>query len=174
MRFTELQDAMTVAQRGFYHFGHKPFIVKAWNLELEINIDAIASLPIWIQLPKLDIKYWGLQSLSNFGSMLGIPLKTNKYTKEKLMLNYARLLVEMPVEGNFPNFIECANEKNVVIRQKVIYEWLPIKCSYCKMYGHSQENCRKKTQLRQEWRVVTHNTPQERSSPPDQTPSRGG
>lgn len=51
--------------------------------------------------------------------MLGIPPKTDKYTKEKLMLNYARLLVEIPLEGNFPDFIEFANEKNVVIRQKV-------------------------------------------------------
>ncbi|KAJ8436062.1 hypothetical protein Cgig2_000358 [Carnegiea gigantea] len=106
--------------------------------------------------------------------MLGILIKTDKYTKEKLMLKYARLLVEMPLGGNFLDFIEFANEKNVVIRQKVIYEWLPIKCSYCKMYGHSQENCRKKTQPRQEWRVITHNTPQEHSSPPDQTPSKGG
>ncbi|KAJ8436063.1 hypothetical protein Cgig2_000359 [Carnegiea gigantea] len=64
VRFTSLQDAMTVAQRGIYHFDHKPFIVKAWNPELEINVDPIASLPMWIQLPELDIKYWGLQSLS--------------------------------------------------------------------------------------------------------------
>ena len=61
--------------------------------------------------------------------MLGIPLKTDKYTKEKVMLRYASLLVEMPLEGSFPDFIEFANEKNVVLRQKVIYEWLPLKCS---------------------------------------------
>ena len=85
--------------------------------------------------------------------MLG--LKTDKYTKEKLMLKYARLLVEIPLEGNFPEFIEFANEKNVLIRQKVIYEWLPTKCSYCKMYGHTHEICRKKPTPRQEWRVVT-------------------
>jgi len=27
---------------------------------MEINIDVIASLLIWIQLPELDIKYWGM------------------------------------------------------------------------------------------------------------------
>ena len=154
VRFNELQDAMTVAHKGFYHFDNKPFIVKAWNPELDINVDAISALPIWVRLPELDIKYWGLQSLSKIGSMLGIPLKTDKYTKEKLMLKYARLLVEMPLDGEFPEYIDFANEKNVVIRQKVIYEWKPIKCSYCKMYGHIQEECRKRSPQRKEWRAV--------------------
>ncbi|KAJ8419993.1 hypothetical protein Cgig2_031557 [Carnegiea gigantea] len=62
--------------------------------------------------------------------MLGIPLKTDKYTKEKSMLKYARLLVEMPLDGNFPEYIEFVNEKNVLIRQKVKCEWLPLKCSH--------------------------------------------
>ena len=154
VRFKEIQDAMTVAHKGFYHFDNRPFIVKAWNPELDINVEAISTLPIWVRLPELDIKYWGLQSLSKIGSMLGIPLKTDRYTKEKLMIKYARLLVEMPLDGDFPDYIDFANEKNVIIRQKVVYEWKPIKCSYCKMYDHVQEECRKRTQQRKEWRAV--------------------
>ena len=41
----------------------------------------------------------------------GISLKTDKYTKEKSMLKYARLMVEMPLDGEFPDYIEFANEK---------------------------------------------------------------
>jgi len=85
--------------------------------------------------------------------MLGIPLKTDRYTKEKMMLRYARMLVEMSLEGQFPECIEFANEKGVLIRQMVQYEWLPIKCTYCKMFGHSHEDCRKKDPQRKEWRV---------------------
>ena len=141
---------MKVSQKGVYHFDQKPFIVKAWALEMEININAIASLSIWIQLLELVVKYWGLQSLSKIGSMLGIPLKTDKYTKEKSKLKYARLLVEMPLEGYFPDYIEFANEKNVIIRQKVVYEWVPLKCFHYIMFGHTQENCRKHTTQIQE------------------------
>ena len=71
------------------------------------------------------------------------------------MLRYARLLVEMSLDGQFPEFIEFANEKGVLIRQMVHYEWLPIKCTYCKMFGHSLEDCRKKNPQRKEWRVRT-------------------
>ncbi|KAJ8421919.1 hypothetical protein Cgig2_025305 [Carnegiea gigantea] len=94
---------------------------------MEINIDAIASLPLSIQLPELDIKYWEMQGLSKIGSMLGFPLKTDKYTKQKSTLRYARLLVEMSLDGQFPDYIEFANEKGA----KVIYEWLPLKCTQC-------------------------------------------
>ncbi|KAJ8422697.1 LOW QUALITY PROTEIN: hypothetical protein Cgig2_031931 [Carnegiea gigantea] len=106
VRFNELKDAMVVAQKGVFHFDQKPFIVRTWNPEMDINIDTITSLPIWIQLHELDIKYWGLQSLSKIRSILGIPLKTDKYTKDKSMRKYARLLVEMPLEGHFPEYIE--------------------------------------------------------------------
>ena len=60
VRFSELKDAMVVAQKGVFHFDQKPFIVKAWNPEMDMNIDTITSLPIWIQLHELDIKYWGM------------------------------------------------------------------------------------------------------------------
>ena len=150
VRFNELNDALAVAQKGVFHFDQKPFIVKAWNLEMEMVIDTITSLPIWIQLHDLDIKYWGLQSLSKLSSILGIPLKTDKHTKEKLMLKYARLLVEIPLEGSFPDFIEFANEKNVIIRQKVVYEWKPIKCTHCRMFRHIKEDYRKLIPHRQE------------------------
>jgi len=69
------------------------------------------------------------------------------------MLKYARLMVEMPLEGQFLDYTEFANEKGVLIRKKVIYEWLPIKCDKCKIFGHTQEQCRKQENQRKEWRV---------------------
>ena len=155
IRFEDYQDTLKVIQRGFYLFDQKPFIVKPWTPEMEINTEAITSLPIWVRFPELDIKYWGPHSLSKIGSMLGIPLKTDRFTKDKMMLRYARLLVEMSLDGQFPEFIEFPNEKGVLIRQKVHYEWLPIKCTHCKMFGHSLEDCRKKDPQRREWRVRT-------------------
>jgi len=137
VRFSNKEDAIRVAQKGVFHFDQKPFIVKAWTPEMEINVDSITPLPIWIQLPELDVKYWGMQSLSKLGSVIGIPLKTDRYTKDKTMLKYARLLVEMPLKGQFPDYIEFANEKNVIIRQKIVYEWRPIKCTHCRMFGHT-------------------------------------
>ncbi|KAJ8445966.1 hypothetical protein Cgig2_001284 [Carnegiea gigantea] len=65
------------------------------------------------------------------------------------MLKYALLLVEMPLEGHFPEYIEFANEKNT----KDVYEWKLIKCTHCRMFGHTREECRKIVSQRQEWRA---------------------
>ena len=65
---------------------------------------------------------------------VGYPFKGRQCTKDKVMMKYARLLVEMPLDGNFPEYIEFANEKDILIRQRVKYKWLPLKCSHCRMF----------------------------------------
>ncbi|KAJ8446749.1 hypothetical protein Cgig2_002704 [Carnegiea gigantea] len=64
IRFNNLQDKQAVVQRRFFFFNIKPFVVKAWNPEISINNEALSSVLIWVQFPDLDIKYWGLDSVS--------------------------------------------------------------------------------------------------------------
>ena len=76
-------------KRGYF-FYRKPFLVKGWNPNMGLQTESIRSLPLWIQLPDLDIKYWGMESLSKIGSLIGIPIKIDQYTRDKTMLRYAR------------------------------------------------------------------------------------
>jgi len=48
----------------------------------------------------------------------------------------------------------------------VEYEWKPIKCTYCKTFGHTDEECRKKPLPRAEWRPII------RQDPPPPVPSQ--
>ena len=73
------------------------------------------------------------------------------------MLRYARLLVEMPIEGPFPEHIELFNDDGVLIRQPVSYEWVQTKCTHCAMLGHTEEVCKKKNVIRTEWRKIHKN-----------------
>ena len=54
---------------------------------------------------------------------MGIPLKTDKQTMEKTYLNYARLLIDIPFEGPFLEYVDYINDKGVVTRQQVPFEW---------------------------------------------------
>jgi len=54
--------------------------------------------------------------------MLEIAIKTDKVTKEKIALHYARLLIEMKINGPFPDHIDFINDWDVVVRQSVRYE----------------------------------------------------
>ena len=158
VRFAHLRDKISVEKRGIYFFDSKPMLVKGWNPNMDLQTESIRSLPIWIQLPALDIKYWGIESLSKIGSILGIPIKTDKYTKEKQAIRYARLLVEMTIEGPFPEQIDFFNEEGILIRQSVTYEWIPSKCTHCDMLGHTEAVCKKKGEVRKEWRRIVKPT----------------
>ncbi|KAJ8425851.1 hypothetical protein Cgig2_001537 [Carnegiea gigantea] len=118
-------------------------------------------------------EYWGLVSLSKLGSMLGIPIKIDKYTKDKSFLKYARLLIESQLEDNFPEYIEFVNEHNVVVWQRVEYEWKPTKCDFCKMHGHTREDYRKKPQPRTKRRLVVRKESQELAPPQPHTDEDG-
>jgi len=118
---------------------------------MDLQTENIKSLPIWVQSPELDIKFWGNDGLSKIGSILGIPLKIDKFTKEKMMIKYARVLIDIPLDGHFPDYIEFFNEEEVLIRQQVHYEWKPVKCTYGKIFGHEEVNCKNKGGIRTKW-----------------------
>jgi len=92
---------------------------------MDIHTEEIKSLPLWVQFPDLDVKYWGADSLSKIGSLLGIPIKTDRCTKERSMIRYARVLNDVPLDSTFPEFIEFFNDNELLIRQQVVYEWKP-------------------------------------------------
>ncbi|KAJ8437793.1 hypothetical protein Cgig2_013712 [Carnegiea gigantea] len=121
-RFIQLQDKLEVEKNGLYYFDRKPFLVKGWNQEMDLHTEAIKSLPLWIQSPNLDIKYWDTESLSKIGSLIGIRMKTDQFTKNRTMLKSARMLIEVLMEGPFPEFIEFFNEFEVLVRQQVTFE----------------------------------------------------
>jgi len=79
---------------------------------------------------------------------------------------YAHPLVEIPIEGPFPNYIQLFNEDAILIRQPVTYEWLPTKCAHCEMMGHTEDVSKKKGIIRAKWRKV-----QKPPSPPIPEPS---
>ncbi|KAJ8419936.1 hypothetical protein Cgig2_015016 [Carnegiea gigantea] len=112
VRFENLQDKMIVEKRGVYYFDSKPFLVKGWNLEMDLHTESIKTLLIWVQFPDLD----GLERLSKIGSIIGIPIKIDRYTKDRTMIKYARLLIEVALEAPFPEYTEFFNKNDMLIR----------------------------------------------------------
>ncbi|KAJ8421497.1 hypothetical protein Cgig2_028517 [Carnegiea gigantea] len=110
IRFNNMDDRIKVLKKGWYFFDRKLFITKAWNEDLSLDTSNLHSIPIWVRFPEMDIKFWGLDSLSKLGSMLGIPIKTDRTTRDKSALGFTGLLIEMPFEGPFPDHIDFIND----------------------------------------------------------------
>ncbi|KAJ8440447.1 LOW QUALITY PROTEIN: hypothetical protein Cgig2_013606 [Carnegiea gigantea] len=56
------------------------------------------------------------------------------------------------------------------MRQPVTYEWKPILCQHCKMYGHAEDQCRKKS-VKKVWRAVAQ--PPATTEASSQVPNQG-
>jgi len=59
VQFGNLQDKQMVERREVYYFDSKPFLIKGWNPEMDMHMEEIKSLPLWVQFYVLDVKYWG-------------------------------------------------------------------------------------------------------------------
>lgn len=51
-------------------------------------------------------------------------------------LSFARVLIEITAEEAQARSVEIENEKGVMKKQQVVFEWLPKTCNGCKKFGH--------------------------------------
>ncbi|XP_070021784.1 uncharacterized protein [Nicotiana sylvestris] len=132
------------------HFDMKPFIVKTWTPEFGFSREELLTVPFWIKFPGLDYKYWNKKGLSKIGSLVGKHIMVDQNIEKRNGMNFARLLVEVGMNAKRPDVVLFRNERSKLIKQKVIYDWKPILCSYCSIYGHAEEVCRIKKKLAME------------------------
>jgi hypothetical protein len=62
---------------------------------------------------------------------------------EQLRLGFARVLVEVDVNSDFPKEIELIGVDGVINKVGIEYPWLPIKCKKCLTFGHAIHTCTK-------------------------------
>lgn len=92
------------------------------------------------------------KSLNKIAGLIGRVIKVDQDTLHRDKLMFAKVLVEVCIDQNFPTEIQFMDEKWVVIHQAVENDWLPITCWLCKGIGHKQEACtRRNNQGKKRW-----------------------
>ena len=69
-------------------------------------------------------------------------IKVDTATVNKDRLWYARVLVDMDIDEGFPEELFYTNERDELVTQQVQYDWLPLCCSKCNQFGHTNLECR--------------------------------
>lgn len=143
VRFTNVDDRENVVEEGVKMFDRKPIVVKPWKADCDVTKDKVYRIPIWIRLVGLDVKYCGKNALTKIASLNGTPLKADKATTNRVRMIYARVLVGIPLNQEYPTGVMFENKYGRIVEQKVEYEWKPVLCAKCKNFGHDIMNCRK-------------------------------
>ncbi|VFQ58398.1 unnamed protein product [Cuscuta campestris] len=145
VRFEKVEDQEEILKRNYYYFDNKPAYVRKWQPCSKVNLDALIDIPIWIQLPDLEIKFWTKTWLSKIGSSIGKPIRAVKTTISRTKLNFARIQIEVSTNQQLPEEIQFEDDKGKIMSQQIQYEWCPTKCTHCKGLGHQEKSCKKKT-----------------------------
>lgn len=139
--FNGEEDKAKILDGRWAVYNRFPLILKPWRSGMDIN-KCFDKLPIWVQFPGLNLDLWTTRNLSRVASYVGVPIISDACTAVRDRLTYARVLVEVPLNGKLPDNIpmDCDGEKFL---QQVIYEWKPVRCGHCGWLGHDAPNCRR-------------------------------
>ncbi|GAA0147297.1 hypothetical protein LIER_42947 [Lithospermum erythrorhizon] len=139
----ESEDAKQGAlERGPWSFSRRPLILRSWTVGMALEKPDVDNLPIWVQYPHLPIDLWTTEVLSQISSQMGKPLFADWNTSEQRRLGYTRVCVEVKVDSTLFEEIPVKYANRYVHYQKVHYEWVPSKCSKCKVFGHTDQSCK--------------------------------
>ncbi|XP_062075535.1 uncharacterized protein LOC133779610 [Humulus lupulus] len=144
VKFKDEATRDLVLESGVIHFDKKPVVLRPWTIDID-SLKSIKSVPVWIRLPDLGLQYWGVNCLSALVSTIGKPIMIDKITKERLMIKFARVLVDMEISETLPQYISYINERGQAMEQLIDFKWLPRKCSQCKKLGHTATSCKFET-----------------------------
>lgn len=148
VRFDSVDSKDKVLSVGMSMFDSNPVIMKSWSVDLDLSKDGITHAGFNFR------QYWGQRALTKIASLLGRIrsfIKLDRATDEKEKLQYARVLIDVPIQSPLPDFLSFLNEHGVVVDQEVKFEWRPVLCEGCKNYGHTVDACRKQNGVARKW-----------------------
>ncbi|GAA0158006.1 hypothetical protein LIER_15141 [Lithospermum erythrorhizon] len=129
-------------ERGPWSFSRRPLILRPWSVGMALEKPDVDNLPVWVQYPHLPIDLWTPEALSCIFSQMGKPLFADRNLSEQRHLGYARVCVEVKVESTLFEEIPVKYANGYVHYQKVHYEWVPAKCTKCRVFGHTDQQCK--------------------------------
>ncbi|XP_062113464.1 uncharacterized protein LOC133824560 [Humulus lupulus] len=118
VKFRDEATRDMVLEAGVVHFDRKPVLLRPWSTNLD-KLRMVKSVPVWVRLPDLGLQYWGLKTLSALVSTIGKPMMMDKVTKDKSMVKFARVLVDVEISDRIPHCVNFINECGQLMEQAI-------------------------------------------------------
>ncbi|GAA0187369.1 hypothetical protein LIER_34657 [Lithospermum erythrorhizon] len=136
-------DRFKVFNGGPYLAFGKTLMLKLVDAGVILGDDLFTSVPTWVLFHDVPLSVWSESGLSKIASKVGIPMYTDKVTKDRTKMSYARCLIDVDVSK--PPVLEFGVKISGGRRyiQKVTYECYPDYCCDCKTFGHNVFKCKK-------------------------------
>lgn len=118
-------------------------MVQRWFIEFEEHRENISSFPTWVKLwhlPKELIEEEDDDKGRNFSSsLIGTPYSMDLNTKRRHKLAYYIFCVLVTADQELPTEMLVDVGRNSIFN--IEYEWLPLACKKCNVFGHRTDSC---------------------------------
>ncbi|GJT23296.1 RNA-directed DNA polymerase, eukaryota, reverse transcriptase zinc-binding domain protein [Tanacetum coccineum] len=159
-KFSRDDGLNEVAAKSLRMVNGKPLLVYRWDPSIGLDKVEPSVLPVWVKLCNMLMEAWTNVGISAIASCLGKPKIMDSMTTYVCKsgmgrTKFARVLVEIEAIKGLKDEIELQyRDKNQVVKGtkkvKVEYDWKPLVCSHCNVFGHSFEKCSKRTRTVEE------------------------
>ncbi|GKD60621.1 retrotransposon protein, putative, ty1-copia subclass [Tanacetum coccineum] len=152
-QFRSTDGLNSMIENGPRFTRNQPLIPRKWNPNVDLLKEDVGNVSVWVKLHGVPITAFSEDGLSAIATKLGTLLMLDSYTSDMCLQSwgrssYARVMTELRADVELKDNIvvtmpKIMGEGYYKCTVRVKYEWKPPRCSCCKVFGHTQEECPK-------------------------------
>ncbi|XP_022014455.1 uncharacterized protein LOC110913946 [Helianthus annuus] len=151
----EAMDKMV--EDGPWMIRNVPIILKEWSAFVKLEKEDIKAIPVWVKMHDVPLAAYTEDGLSLLASKIGVPKMLDSYTTTMCAeswgrSSYARALIEIQAGAELKRSVTVAipsldGNGHSKVEVKIEYDWEPLRCSSCCVFGHEDSSCPKNPQV---------------------------
>ncbi|XP_022014985.1 uncharacterized protein LOC110914504 [Helianthus annuus] len=150
-KFSDEAGLLNVLKDGPWIIRSQPLFLNVWSPTTKLEKKGVKKVQIWVKIHDVPIAAYTEDGLSLIATTIGEPKALDSYTSAMCTdmwgrSSYARALVEVSADKQLREEIKLAvpdleGEGFVKESLSVEYEWNPLRCAHCCVFGHSDDHC---------------------------------
>ncbi|XP_022003057.1 uncharacterized protein LOC110900477 [Helianthus annuus] len=156
-KFKTKEGMDQMLEDGPWMIRNVPIILKQWSASTKLEKEELKSIPVWVKMHDVPLAAFTEDGLSLLASKIGVPKMLDSYTATMCTeswgrSSYARALIEVQAGADLKKSVNVAipsleGDGHSVAEVKIEYDWEPLRCSSCCVFGHDVSSCPKNLQV---------------------------
>ncbi|XP_022019351.1 uncharacterized protein LOC110919387 [Helianthus annuus] len=156
-KFKTKEGMDQMLEDGPWMIRNVPIILKEWAASIKLEKEDIKAIPVWVKMHEVLLAAYTEDGLSLLASKIGVPKMLDSYTATMCAeswgrSSYARALIEIQAGAELKRSVTVAipsleGKGHSMEEVKMKYDWEPLRCSSCCVFGHEDNSCPKSPQV---------------------------
>ena len=156
-KFKTKEGMDKMLEDGPWMIRNVPIILKMWSASIKLEKEDLKAIPVWVKMHDVPLTAYTEDGLSLIASKIGVPKMLDTYTATMCAeswgrSSYARALIEVQAGAELKRSVTVAipsldGNGYSKVEVKIEYDWEPLRCSGCCVFGHDDSSCPKNPQV---------------------------